>query len=157
MTKIRVTCLVHKYHNATLSSMQLTDAEQQWLDERDRVLRLGLLDGNMPYSDRGSIRKLTFMFPGLRAYPAQQRQVGRMTLGELKAKDVVNTLDGRCIGKPMDLEFDSLDGRVTALVVPGEFRFWDLLRGEKCGVVIPWGNICKIGDDVILVDLTGIV
>ena len=48
MTKIRVTCLVHKYHNATLSSMQLTDAEQQWLDERDRVLRLGLLDGNMP-------------------------------------------------------------------------------------------------------------
>ena len=80
-----------------------------------------------------------------------------MTLGELKAKDVVNTLDGRCIGKPMDLEFDSLYGRVTALVVPGEFRFWDLLRGEKCGVVIPWGNICKIGDDVILVDLTGIV
>ena len=80
-----------------------------------------------------------------------------MTLSELKAKDVVNTVDGRCIGKPMDLEFDPVDGRVTALVVPGEFSLIQLLRGEKCGIVIPWGNICKIGDDVILVDLTGIL
>ena len=78
-----------------------------------------------------------------------------MTLSELKSKDVVNTLDGRCIGKPMDLEFDPMDGRVTAMVVPGEFSLWDMLRGEKCGIVIPWGNICKIGDDVILVDMTG--
>ena len=79
-----------------------------------------------------------------------------MTLSELKSKDVVNTLDGRCIGKPMDLEFDPMDGRVTAMVVPGEFNLWDMLRGEKCGIVIPWVNICKIGDDVILVDMTGI-
>ena len=57
----------------------------------------------------------------------------------------------------MDLEFDPVDGRVTALVVPGEFSHIQLLRGEKCGIVIPWGNICKIGDDVILVDLTGIL
>ena len=80
-----------------------------------------------------------------------------MTLSELKAKYVVNTVDGRCIGKPMDLEFDPVDWRVTALVVPGEFSLIQLLRGEKCGIVIPWGNICKIGDDVILVDLTGIL
>ena len=51
-----------------------------------------------------------------------------MTLSELKAKDVVNTVDGRCIGKPMDLEFDPVDGRVTALVVPGEFSLIQLLR-----------------------------
>ena len=53
-----------------------------------------------------------------------------MTLSELKSKDVVNTLDGRCIGKPMDLEFDPMDGRVTAMVVPGEFSLWDMLRGK---------------------------
>ena len=29
----------------------------------------------------------------------------------------------------------------------------ELLRGERAGVVIPWENICKIGDDVILVDV----
>ena len=65
MTKICVTCLGHKYHNATLSSMQLTDAEQQWLDERDRVLRLGLLDGNMPYSDRTVDGTVTGLIPAL--------------------------------------------------------------------------------------------
>ena len=54
-----------------------------------------------------------------------------MTLSELQSKDVVNTLDGRCIGKPMDLEFDPMDGRVTAMVVPGEFNLWDMLRGGK--------------------------
>ena len=80
-----------------------------------------------------------------------------MSLSGLKRKDVVNPVDGRCIGKTMDLEFDPVDGRVTALVVPGEFSLIQLLRGEKCGIVIPGGNICKIGDDVILVDLTGIL
>ncbi len=53
----------------------------------------------------------------------------------------------------MDIEFCALDGRVTAIVVPGEFGFVHLLRGERAGVVIPWENICKIGDDVILVDV----
>ena len=53
----------------------------------------------------------------------------------------------------MDIEFCALDGRVTAIVVPGEFSFVHLLRGERAGVVIPWENICEIGDDVILVDV----
>ena len=82
-----------------------------------------------------------------------------MTLSELKAKDGGETpwrgdADRQAHG-PGNL--DPVDGRVTALVVPGEFSLIQLLRGEKCGIVIPWGNICKIGDDVILVDLTGIL
>ena len=76
-----------------------------------------------------------------------------MSLSELRQKDVINTRDGQCLGKPMDIEFCALDGRVTAIVVPGEFSFVRLLRGERAGVVIPWENICKIGDDVILVDV----
>ena len=76
-----------------------------------------------------------------------------MSLSELRQKDVINTRDGQCLGKPMDIEFCALDGRVTASVVPGEFSFVHLLRGERAGVVIPWENICKIGDDVILVDV----
>ena len=76
-----------------------------------------------------------------------------MSLSELRAKDVVNTLDGRRMGKVMDIEFDERDGRVEALVVPGEFKMGHLLRGEKCGIVIPWQRICKIGENVILVEL----
>ena len=76
-----------------------------------------------------------------------------MTLSELRQKDVINTRDGRSLGKVMDIEFCLCDGRITAIVVPGEFRFGHMLRGERAGVVIPWEMICKIGDDVILVDI----
>lgn len=76
-----------------------------------------------------------------------------MTLAELRQKDVINTRDGRSLGKVMDIEFCLCDGRITAIVVPGEFRFGHVLRGERAGIVIPWEMICKIGDDVILVDV----
>ena len=75
-----------------------------------------------------------------------------MTLSELRQKEVINTRAGRSLGRVMDLEFCACDGRITAIVVPGEFHFMHLLRGERSGIVIPWENICKIGDDVILVD-----
>lgn len=77
----------------------------------------------------------------------------KVSLSELRQKDVINTRDGQCLGKVIDIEFCTVEGRVTALVVPGEFSLTSLLRGERCGIVIPWENICKIGDDVILVDL----
>ena len=76
-----------------------------------------------------------------------------MTLSELRQKDVINTRDGRSLGRVVDIEFCPCDGRVTALVVPGEFCLSALLRGEKTGVVIPWERLCKIGDDVILADV----
>ncbi len=76
-----------------------------------------------------------------------------VSLSELRAKDVVNTLDGRRLGKVMDIEFDERDGHVDALVVPGEFKVGNIIRGEKCGIVIPWERICKIGENVILVEL----
>ena len=76
-----------------------------------------------------------------------------MSLSELRTKDVVNTLDGKRLGKVMDIEFDAHSGGVEAIVVPGEFKVGSMLRGEKCGIVIPWQRICKIGENVILVEL----
>lgn len=76
-----------------------------------------------------------------------------MSLSELKMKDVVNTLDGKKLGKIMDIEFDACTGQVEALVVPGEFKITDAIKGEKTGIVIPWNHICKIGENVILVQL----
>ena len=76
-----------------------------------------------------------------------------MSLSELRTKDVVNTANGRRLGKVIDIEFDARDGRVEAIVVPGEWKVGSLIRGEKCGIVIPWHRICKIGEHVILVQL----
>lgn len=82
-----------------------------------------------------------------------------MTLSDLRQKDVINTRDGRSLGRVMDLEFCLCDGRVTAIVVPGSshafslFRVGHMLRGEQEVIIIPWEMICKIGDDVILVDV----
>lgn len=76
-----------------------------------------------------------------------------MTLGELRQKDVINMRDGKSLGKAMDLEFCETNGQIGALVVPGAFSLLGFLRGERTGIVIPWENISRIGDDVILVDV----
>lgn len=76
-----------------------------------------------------------------------------MSLSELRTKDVINILDGRRLGKVIDIEFRPQDGCVEALVVPGETKVSNLLRGERCGVVIPWDKIVRIGENVILVQL----
>lgn len=74
-----------------------------------------------------------------------------MTLSELRTKEVIDVHDGKRLGRVMDLEFCPQSAKVTALVVPAETSFLQSLRGEKCGIVLPWENICRIGDDVILV------
>jgi len=74
-----------------------------------------------------------------------------VTLSELRTKEVIDVQDGKRLGRVMDLEFCPTDSRITALVVPAETSFLQTLRGEKCGLVIPWENIRRIGDDVILV------
>ncbi len=74
-----------------------------------------------------------------------------MTLSELRTKEVIDVKDGKRLGRVMDIEFCVHDSRVTALVVPAETSFWQSFRGEKCGMPIPWENIRRIGDDVILV------
>lgn len=74
-----------------------------------------------------------------------------MTLSELRTKEVIDVSDGKRLGRVMDIEFCVVSSRVTALVVPADTSFIQSLRGEKCGLVIPWEDIRRIGDDVILV------
>ena len=77
-----------------------------------------------------------------------------MSLSELRTKDVVNTLDGRRLGKVMEIEFDERDGRVEALVVPrGRGGFLGLFRPSREGCPIDWQRVRRIGDDVILVEV----
>ncbi len=76
----------------------------------------------------------------------------RITYCELKSKEVINTSDGSRLGCIVDLEIDPNDGCVLSIVVPGPTRFLGFMRGDK-DIVIPYCNIHKIGDDVILVDV----
>jgi YlmC/YmxH family sporulation protein len=72
---------------------------------------------------------------------------------ELKQKEVVNVLDGKRLGTTVDLTFDPADGTIRSITVPGPFSITDTLRGKTTGYVIPWNKVCKIGDDVVLVEL----
>lgn len=78
-----------------------------------------------------------------------------MTLSELRQKEVIDVHDGKRLGRVMDIEFCVVDSRITALVVPADTSFMQSLRGEKCGTVIPWEDIKRIGDDVVLVSVNG--
>ena len=68
-------------------------------------------------------------------------------LQDLRTKEVIDLSDGRRLGCVCDCEVDVGTGRLVAIVVPCRGGFW---RTEE--VVIPWQNIKKIGDDIILVE-----
>jgi YlmC/YmxH family sporulation protein len=73
-------------------------------------------------------------------------------ISELQAKNVVNIVDGRNLGTIHDLEINLEMGRIDALICPGQGKFFGLFTSGK-EIVIPWRNIVKIGNDVILVKL----
>jgi YlmC/YmxH family sporulation protein len=71
-------------------------------------------------------------------------------IADLQCKEVVNVFDGARMGYVNDVELDVDNGRLCAIVVPGPWSFGSLFsKGEE--YVVPWGQIEKIGDDIILV------
>jgi len=75
------------------------------------------------------------------------------TFLELKAKQVINTVDGKCLGHITDIVFDVVCAKALGFVVPQPNQgFWGLFRGGK-DIFIPFDCVCKIGVDVILVEL----
>ena len=67
----------------------------------------------------------------------------------LREKEVINLCDGRRLGFVCDLEFSLCDGRINALVVPGESALFGFGRCES--ITVPWEKIETIGADAILV------
>lgn len=76
-----------------------------------------------------------------------------MRFSELKQKEVINVNNGRRLGCVSDLEIDVVCGQVCAIIVPGIPKLTRLFRNDCGGLVIPWGRVVKLGDDVILVDV----
>ena len=73
------------------------------------------------------------------------------TIAEFRDKEVVNICDGRRLGYVIDVEFDTLSGRILSLVLPGKGGLFSFGRCDD--IIIDWCKIQRIGDDIILVDI----
>ncbi len=72
-----------------------------------------------------------------------------LTFLELRTKEVVNTQDGRKLGKVCDIALCYPDNRWLGIIVPGS-RGFGIKRNN---LFIDLRNIVKIGEDVILVNI----
>lgn len=70
---------------------------------------------------------------------------------DLHCKEVVCVCDGARLGYVSDVELELPMGQVCAIVVPGRYKFFGMLCCVE-DYVIPWRSICRVGDDIILVD-----
>ncbi len=75
-----------------------------------------------------------------------------MRASDLSTRDVINVSDGRRLGHVVDLDIDLQTGKILALVVPGESKLLGVF-GRSDDFVVPWSNVKKIGEDVILVEV----
>lgn len=75
-----------------------------------------------------------------------------MRFTKLRQKEVVNCLDGKRLGFICDLIVDECEGCICSIIVPGTAKFSFFFKGER-DYIIPWCNIRKIGEDVILVEI----
>lgn len=77
-----------------------------------------------------------------------------LKISEFQIKDVVNVSDGKRLGNIGDIEINLTTGKIEAVVISGSGRVLGFF-GKDEDVVIPWKNIIKIGQDVILVRYKG--
>jgi len=71
---------------------------------------------------------------------------------QLQCKEVICVSDGRRLGFIEDVEVEVPEGRICALIVPGPCKYLGLV-GQRDHYCIPWSSVCKIGPDIVLVDI----
>ena len=76
--------------------------------------------------------------------------MNEVNFSQLCHREVINVEDGRRLGKIIDIVFEQCSGRILGFVVPGERRW---IWWNRHDVFIPYHNICKVGEDVILVNV----
>lgn len=70
---------------------------------------------------------------------------------ELRCKEVVNACDGRRLGRITDLVFSNESGKIRGIVTPYSRRG---MFGKGQDIFIPWHCVKKLGEDVIIVDVS---
>ncbi len=71
-------------------------------------------------------------------------------IDELRNKQVVCVHSGDVLGYVGDVEIDSKNGRIEALIILGKPRVLGLF-GKQQDVTIPWSDIDVIGTETVLV------
>lgn len=71
-----------------------------------------------------------------------------MRLSELQQKDIVNIIDGKNLGKIIDVTIEN--GKMYNLIIEPKKFFFNIFRSRE-EITIRWEDIEKIGEDVILV------
>jgi YlmC/YmxH family sporulation protein len=75
-------------------------------------------------------------------------------IADLRCKEVINICNGMRMGFVSDVLVDIRNGCVVAIVVPGPCRILGLFWRED-DFIIPWECIKRIGDDIILIEVSG--
>lgn len=84
-----------------------------------------------------------------------------MRLSQLLGKRIINIFDGDILGLvgDSDLLVDPETGAIQGFVIPwrgaagGGFPEKMRLAGERRLLQIPWDKVCKVGSEVIVVDI----
>ncbi|HWQ79150.1 MAG TPA: YlmC/YmxH family sporulation protein [Anaerovoracaceae bacterium] len=76
---------------------------------------------------------------------------------DLKNKEVINIYDGKSLGFVYDIEINLEKGTIEGIIVPAQKSFLSFFGWRDSDYIIKWKDIKRIGDDVILVDVAGIL
>lgn len=74
---------------------------------------------------------------------------------DMRHKEVINLKDGTRLGNVCDVEIDTVNAKVAAIVIYGRLRCFGLF-GREDDIIIKWQDIHVIGDDTILVSYNNI-
>ncbi|MCM1578130.1 MAG: YlmC/YmxH family sporulation protein [Ruminococcus sp.] len=78
----------------------------------------------------------------------------KCTFSELRSLEVINVEDGSKIGYVDDMEIDCDTGAVSSLIINGRARLMGIMGREE-DIVIDLGDIKRIGEDTVLVSVSG--
>jgi YlmC/YmxH family sporulation protein len=71
-------------------------------------------------------------------------------ISEFQVKDVINIADGKKLGNIGDIDINVHSGKIESVIISGAGKVLGFF-GKDEDIIIPWKNILKIGEDVILV------
>lgn len=79
-----------------------------------------------------------------------------MNLSEVAGKEIVNLVTGERLGVvgECDLIIEDTTGKILALLIPRERGFFGF-RKDRSVLEVPWRNVKKIGNDMIIIEYDG--